>query len=202
MAVVDTRIANLALSHIGISERISNLETERSKEAEVCRVFYDDVQAEIFRDFIWPFANKYFTLNLIAEDPNDEWQYSYRYPSDCAKLQKILSGIRNEHQDSRIAYDLGHDDSGKRIYTDQENACAKYTKLITDEGLYPQDMIMAFSMLLASYIAPSLSEGDPFGFSEKWYRMYLLSYGKATANALNEITEDKEPEPEAVRSRR
>src|SRR5688572_11149621 len=108
----ETEIANLALSHLGVGKEIANLETERSQEAVACRRFYDTARDATLRDFSWPFATKIAVLGLIEADPNDEWDYSYRYPSDCLQLRRILSGVRNDTRDSRVPFKLAHDDSG------------------------------------------------------------------------------------------
>lgn len=83
-----TEISNMALSHLAISREIAALDTERSQEAQACRRFYETVRKTVLRDYPWPFATKFATLALVEDDPNSEWDFSYRYPSDCLNARR------------------------------------------------------------------------------------------------------------------
>ncbi len=196
-----TGVCNLALSHVGVSKEIANVDTENSASASACRRFYDKALNEIFEDFSWPFANKFAALGLVEEDPNNDWGYSYRYPSDCKRLLKILSGIRNDSRQTKVSYELGSDSSGILIFTDEEDAEAKYTEFVTDTSFYPTAFEMMLSLLLAAYIAPRVTGGDPFKLGVQAFQKYSLSQSKAQANALNEQAEDEPVEAESIRAR-
>lgn len=198
----DTEIANLALGHVGVGIEIADLETENSAEAIACRRFYDTALEETLRAHEWPFATGYVELSLIEENPNDEWGYSYAYPTGCVYFRKILSGVRQDSEDTRIAYELANDeDVGTVIYTDQDEACGKYTRLITSEELYPHDFTMAFSYVLASYIFPMLMQGDPFNFKSQAIQWSKHWVNVAASNAFNESKGDKRKESQFVRGR-
>lgn len=194
-------MCNLALSHDGVSKEIANVETENSANAAACRRFFEPARDETFRDFNWPFAKKFVTLGLVESDPNTDWAYSYRYPSDCMRIRKILSGIRNDSRQSRVVYERASDDSGGLIFTDEANAVLKYTKKVTDVGLFTPDYIMMFSLLLASYIAPRVTAGDPFKLGERAFKLYAFSKTKAEATAFNEEQDDELVESEFIRVR-
>jgi len=201
MASSKTEICNLALSHLGIGTEISNVDTEQSTDAATMRRFYEIAKDECFRDFNWPFATKFATLALVEEDPTEEWGFSYRYPSDCLRLRRILSGVRNDNRQSRVPYKIGQDDSGLLIYTDMEDAEIEYTKMSDDPSLYPSDFTMALSYKLAFYVAPRLAKGDPFGLGQKSAQNYMLYMNKAANNALNEQQDEEDPQAEYIRSR-
>lgn len=196
-----TEIANLALSHIGVGKEVANLDTEKSQEAQACRRYYDLALESTLRDFDWPFATKYQALALVENDPNDEWGFSYRYPPDCIKIRKILSGTRNDNRQSRVPFIEAQDDSGKLIFTDQSEAQIKYTPFTTNTSIYPQDFIMALSFRLAVYIAPRVTGGDPFKVGERAIRLYQYELTRAYANSGNEEQEEETPESEYIRSR-
>src|SRR3990167_2163908 len=132
----EVEICNMALGHLGVGKEIANLETEKSTEASLCRRFYANTRDEALRDFPWPFATKLAALGLIEEDPNDEWGFSYRYPSDCLRLRRLLSGLRNDTRQSRAPYKIGKDDQGRLLFADLEDAEAEYTARITDPALF------------------------------------------------------------------
>jgi hypothetical protein len=155
-----TEICNLALSHAGSGYEIADVTTEKSNEARACRRFYEICKDSMLRQFVWPFATKFETLTLIEEDPNDEWAYSYDYPSDALFLRRILSGSRVDTRDTRIPYKIVADDSNLVLYTDAEDPVIEYTKRIDDASRFPSDFVMALSLRLAYYIAPRLTGVD------------------------------------------
>jgi len=193
-------IMNLALSHIAISKKII-LETDRSEEANACGDLYNISRDQVLADFPWPFATKFALLGLVQSSPTTEWLFSYRYPSDCLTMRRIFSGIRNDNRQSRIPYKIGQDDQGLLIYTDVENAEVEYT-ISTDVAVrYPDDFKMALSFLLAFYIAPRLTQGDPFGLGKRAYQLYQKTVGEAAATAANEQQDEEQPQSEFMRSR-
>ena len=202
MAVTaDTPICNLALGHLGISKEIANVETEKSASAAACRRFLQPSKDETLRDFNWPFATEFITLGLVETAPNSDWAYSYRQPSNCSRIIKILSSIRNDTRQTRIPYQKASDDTGILIFTDQIDAKLKFTKFITDNALYDQDYIMMLTLLLAAYIAPRVTAGDPFKLGSRAYDLYILSKTKAEAAAMNEQQDEEPPESEFIIAR-
>ncbi len=196
-----TEVANLALSHIGVGKEIANLETEESQEAKACRRYFPTALEMTLRDFPYPFARVFAAAQLVEENPTVEWGYSYRYPSTCMKLKRILSGLRNDNRQSRVPYVIGKDAQGKLIYTDQQNAQIEYIELVTNTSHFSPDAAMALSFRLAAYIAPRLTGGDPFKMGDRAIRFYLTEVSMAKANAVNEQQDEELPESEFIRSR-
>lgn len=197
----DTEIANLALGHIGVSQTIQDLTTDTTNEAKAINRYFDTARREILREINWPFATTTLALAEIEEDPTTEWGYSYSYPSDCIRAIRIFSGTRNETDTSWVAFRV-HDGGGVNvIYTDQDSACLEYTKDMTDPQLYPDDFKMAFSYLLAFYVAPTLMTGDPFKLRDAAGQLYRAWVRKAAANAYNESPRENKPKSAFVRSR-
>lgn len=196
-----TEICNMALSHLGVGKVIANIETEQSEEATACRVFYDVALGAILRDFSWPFATKIESLALIDTDPNDEWSYSYRYPSSCVRFRKIQSGSRNDSRQSEVSYKVAKDNSGQIILTDQENAVCEYTEYVSDPAFYPYDFQLTLSSFLASLIAPRLTKGDPFKIRSEMLKIYQVQLNISKASALNEEVIDEQVESEFIRTR-
>jgi hypothetical protein len=180
---------------------VANLDSERSQEALACRAFFDLALENTLRDFNWPFATKIAALNLVEEDPNDEWGFSYRYPPDCLKVRRILSGTRTDTVDTREKYRITRDDAGLLILADKEDAEIEYTMRTTDPERYPSDFVMALSFRLAVYIAPRVTGGDPFKLKESCYQSYNMEIGKAYSSALNEEQPDIDPESEFITGR-
>lgn len=196
-----TEICNYALSHLGSAKEIANLETEKSAEASACRRFYNLALEATLRDFAWPFATKIAALGLIEEDPNDEWGYSHRYPTDCLDVRRILSGLAQDTRQSRVPYKIGRDDGGLVVWSNYDDIQIEYTARSDDPSIYPADFIMAFSLRLALTIAPRILSGDPFQLRAKLEKSYNYEMQMARASAINEEQQAEEPESEFIRTR-
>jgi hypothetical protein len=186
---------------LGVGKEIANIETENSQEANACRRFYDTAREITLRDFNWPFTTKETSLTLVSSNPTEEWSYSYRYPTDCLKLRRIFSGIRNDSRQSRVPYKIVRDTAGKLIYTNQINAFMEYTFDETDSSRFDSDFVMALSLRLAAYIAPRLTSGDPFKMGERAIRLYFVEIGKAQSSAANEQQDEEKPNAEWINDR-
>jgi len=193
-------IYNLGVTHLGSTALIADV-SENSTEARLMNLVFDTCLDAVLRDFNWPFARVTKALQLIAEDPNINWKYAYRYPVDCLKFQKILSGIRNDFRETRVPTEIGNDSTGPLIYSDMSEATGVYTKRVTNTQHFPPDFTMALSFRIAMYIAPALTAGDPFKMGDRAARMYQAEIAKASAQALNEEQPDVPVESELIRAR-
>jgi len=201
MASSKTEICNIALSHLGQGQEIANIDTENSESANACRRFYELSKDEALRDINWPFATRFADLALVEEDPTEEWAYSYRYPTDCLKIRRILSGNRNDSRQSRVPYKIVQDDAGLLLYTDLEDATIEYTVREDNPGKYPVDFVSALSYKLAWYIAPRITKADPFGLRKTVQESYMYTITKAAKNAFNEQQDEELPQAEWITAR-
>ena len=209
MPTSKTNICNLALGHLGVSNEIANLETERSKEAQACRRFFDIVRDLILRDFNWPFARKVVKLSLIKENPSSKWCFSYRYPSDAIRLIKLYPANEtgasfetyNAYEGMKIPYEVARDDKARAIWTNLEIPELEYISDVDDVTDYPPDFQLAFSYLLAGHIAPRITGGDPFSTGSKSYQLYAQIIERAKSNASNEVEQGRERESEFITER-
>lgn len=193
-------IVNMALGHLAVSKAIASI-TEKSEEARAANLYYDTALEMVLRDAPWPFATKIASLALVEEDPTDEWGYSYRYPTDCLRIKRILSGVRNDTRQSRVSYKILSDSQGRLVYTDEENAEMEYIATAEDPQFYPPDFTLAFSFLLASLMAKRLTGGDQFKLGADARADYGAMIAVAQSNANNEEQNDEEPDSEFIRER-
>lgn len=198
MATSPVSICNKALRHIGNTKTVANLETERSAEADALNAFYDSALNEVMKKFPWPFAKKFATLALVEVEPTSEWGYSYRYPTDCLELRRILSGIRNDTEQTKVPYIVSSDDEGLLILTDKQDAKVEYTRSGIDPQRFPPDFVMALSFLIGFYVAPSLTGGDPQKLGTRAFTMYSDIISTAEASAANEESSDPLPDSEFI----
>ena len=202
MASSETEIANMALGHLGVDQFIDDLELENTKYARACRKFFLAASRKAQRDGYWGFNRKIQALGLVEEQPNDEWAYSYQYPSDCLNFGRILSGARQDTRDSREPYRFAVSDQNTRlIWTDKEDAVGEWAVFIQTIEIFPDDYAIALSYLLAHYIAPSVTSGDPFKLKKDVMDLYMYEISKSKAAAKNEEQPDVEPDSEFIRAR-
>lgn len=186
----------MALGHLGIDKRISAL-TDDSAAANACNFWMDKVRDEIFDSYPWPFLTTFLSLALVEADPTTEWAYSYTYPSDCRTIRRILSQQRQDSLQSRTEFRV----VGELIYTDQVDAIAEYTQSNDVVDNWPMTFQIAFSALLAFYIAPGLISGDPFKLGQRAYQLYLEKSEAAKGNASNEEGAGQPVEAESITGR-
>ena len=209
-------ISNMALRHLAQTAGIVDFDNDASEAAEACRVFYDQVLEEVLRDFPWTFATVITPLTLVdgpSPPASTAYACSYRYPVDCLKLRRIINpnAPRIELQSTRIPYRVTRDDAGLVILTDFEPVAAtattpaqpevEYTSVVDDTGLYPADFAQTCALLLATYIAPSLTAGDRFKLGEKAMAKYEWARLRAQNNAINEQQPDQPPDAEWIQAR-
>jgi hypothetical protein len=197
-----TEICNLAIGHLGIAINIANVDTERSTEALACRTFYEITRDNCLRDFDWGFARQIVALGLVEEDPNNEWRFSYRYPSNCLLFRRVQSGYRILTNTNQIPFAQSSDVAGRLIFSDLEDAIGVFTAKITDTSLYTTDFIMALSYRLAMYIGPQVTGGNAFGsMTDRLAKLYDYHLTSARQNSANEEGRDRVAESEFIRGR-
>lgn len=200
MASSKTQIWNMALSHLGVGKEVASA-TERSEEANACARFYDNRLLEVLSAGPWSFATKIVAAELIEEEPNDEWSYCYRYPVDCVTLNRVLSGIRNDHRQSRIPFMKAGESSGTIFFCDLESAEIEYVYLHTNPQFYPPKFTKALSYGLAADIAPRITGMDNWKLKIELERLYEEALTEALKSNGNEYQPDDEPDPESIRAR-
>lgn len=173
MPANQVQICNMALARIGESSFIESLD-EPSKQAEVCALFYDSSLGRVFRD-IKPGSRKtYINLALIAENPNTQWAFAYRYPSNCSYFDGVIldtGAVKiaeselylpsqydlKPYDHYRVEYTRGKFDGDDVIFTNMEEAKAIiFPKPDSSESL-EDDIASLIAWSLAKEIVMPLS---------------------------------------------
>lgn len=196
----EVEIYNIALGNIGAQQVVAST-TESSNEARACKRFYEFARNEALRALPWPFATRHITLALVEESPNTQWAYSYRYPSDCEKIRRVIPSDITVDTNYRDAWVVASDDAGKLIFSNQINAQVEYTHRISDPTLFDSLFIDALGWLLATKIAPSLSGNQATAIINRADAKYITARNQAEAEALNEGGVDTSPYCETVAGR-
>lgn len=189
-------ICNQALGRIGHSEPIASID-EQSEGASTCNTYFDQVLDEVLVAFVWPFAFRRLTMALVEEDPNDDWAYAYRRPSDALTLWKVTKDTSRHSMP--LAFEVGGDDTGGLIFADEETAGVQYISRVSNPALWPPLFINSLSWRLAMEIAPVLSES--MSDAARLRQGYEMAISAAKSHAANEGVPDAELEATFIRDR-
>lgn len=224
---VSTQIANLAISHCGVSKPISSLETTKSLEAQMCRTYFDLARQATLRDSRWLFAVRQVAPALVANQPTPEWLYAYQYPSDAIRLLRFVSWrLSNDTRQSRVPYTIAQPVSillstlspapttpysqttGQWIYTNWPGVNGQLLPTIIeyvfdnqDISQWTPDFIIAFSYKLAELIVTTITSGDPYSKKKSIQADYITAKNAAQDDNFNEEQRPEEPQSEFIRAR-
>jgi hypothetical protein len=192
----EVQIFNLCLKWLGSDKPIASF-SEASKAAAIANDSFAVQRDYVLRDFPWPFATRYKTLNLVDgldEAYNEDYQYAYRYPAGCLFVRRIVTAL-GRTDPHPPAFAIAEDDQGGLILTDVEDAKIEYTHAVTDAGRFDPMFVVMLAWKLASVAAPSLSRVEKM--AETAMKMYEIEKTKAQSRAANEGQTDTENEPDA-----
>ena len=157
MAQNETSLYNLALSSAGTRSRISS-PGEQSREAEICRLWYEPVRRQILRAAPWASAKAMSRLALKAEQtetdwidgsPNPKFRYAYALPSKYLQARYLFDYAR---------FDIGLLSSNETaLMTSSENVVLYYTFDQTEIATWDADLYLAIALALAAYICLPLN---------------------------------------------
>lgn len=221
-----TNIANLAISHCGISKPIQDLQTDHSLEAQMCMTWIDTARRTVLKKIPWSFSTKQIAPALTASYPTNEWMYAYQYPDDALKLTRFMSWrLNNDTRQSRVPYRVMQPVSialsaaipapttpyaqttGLWIYTNWPGAnvgiptVIEYTFDNENVSQWPDDFNWALSLQLASLIVTTLTSGDPNNKKQAISADYTEAINVASLDNLNEEQRPQEPQAEFIRAR-
>lgn len=189
MALSIVQICNLALARIGITDGIAAL-SDDTAEARACNLIYEPCRDDLIGSYDWPFARRTAALGLVAEDPAENWAYSYRIPSDCLLARRIDQGAE---------YAIAGDSSGRLLYANLDAVTLTYTARIDDVGLLPHQVAMALAWRLAVELAPALAKTE--AAADRATVNYQRALATALHTCLNEPHRTTTTDAEAVSAR-
>lgn len=223
---VATQVANLAISHCGVSKAIQDLSTDHSVEAQMCLTWYNTARRVALNKIPWSFATKQVLPALVANQPTPEWLYAYQYPSDALKITRFMSWrLNNDTRQSRVPYRIMQpvpiglstlnpapttayaQTTGLWIYTNWPGinvnlpVVLEYTFDNANISQWPDDFVMAFSLVLASLIVATVTTSNAQNQQAIIDQKLVASLSASASDNLNEEQRPEEPESEFIRAR-
>lgn len=153
-----TKVANLALSRVGVNKQIGTLLTEASPEATAIRLHYDLALQGTLGDRPWRFATRYATLTLltgsVASPANGEWTYAHRLPDNCLVPRRLVTARGRAIDPEGPPFQLGQG----VLFTNETSAKLEYTARIHCPARVTDTVFLnAWAWRLAHEIAPALT---------------------------------------------
>lgn len=157
----EVEICNLALGHLGDTATVASLDPpEGSAQAEHCARFYPIARDMMVQAHAWNFATRRIQLAQLGEAPYG-WAYAYARPANAYDVFDIQYPETMDNYQQSYAFVCESDDEGQEvIYTDVENAVARYTAQVTDTTKFPPLFTLALSWQLAGLLAGPILKGD------------------------------------------
>jgi hypothetical protein len=220
----DVDICNMALSHVGSEAVISSISPpDGTMEAGKCAIFYPIARTELLQKAPWTWCKTRAQLAAVT-NPSAVWTYAYGLPSDCLSPIRVLQvstfadytvypwapvltsdelQLFTERGSAEFEVENGV------ILTHEPNAVLLYVRDITNTGKFDALATVAFSYLLASYIAgPILKGTEGVNASARLRQMVFGEDGSsgmvgiaAMQNANNNSSETHEFVPGDIRAR-
>ena len=170
-------ICNMSLRHIAAS-RINAID-EGSTESNVIQDYFDFLLEKELRLSPWSWATATAELAVVDSEEPPDYAYAFQLPADYLMIQQILETYTNnvvyDNWDQFYTSTARRNDEWEvrdgKLYTNLSEIYIKYTKVITDYAILDSTFVLAFSHLLAHYIAPSLTTRDDLAAQQ--YGLYL-----------------------------
>lgn len=179
VAVTEVSLCNRALDMIG--EKTISALTEENESARACSRHYEQTRDELQAMHPWAFSKEYAELAKLTETPI-YWKSYFRLPSDFNQMRFIV-----DDPEERIKYEILSDD---RLGCDEGTLKICYSKLITDPTKFSPLYNSTLVPLLASRIAPKLTDSNTrkqSAFGEYQYFFNIATSG----DSQQDNTDDK-----------
>ena len=125
MSYTKAKIFNLTLSSLLLSKEVTNTETDPGNEVRILNLWWDTALESTLKDLDLDRLSTPITLELITELYEGPWKYVYKYPTNCAKFRRIVSGHLIDNNRTHIAKRTGQYEGQDAIFTNEYQAVAE-----------------------------------------------------------------------------
>jgi len=191
------QIFNLALGALLLQRRIIDPDTDNSNEAKVLQTHWDAAFRSTVEDLNLDSLSTEKLLELIEENPTDQWLYSYRYPPDCAFFRRIKSEVVVDNRSTHIPKRVAIKNNEKCIFTNRSHAVAEYISINVQLVHLSPSAGLAIAYKLAMLSAPLVTGKGANELIQKITEKYVIA--KADAQKKDKL-ENEVFNPEFVDS--
>ncbi len=197
------KIFNLALGALLLSRRIIDTETETGNEVKVLNTHYDVAFRATLEDLDLDSTSTQAVLELIEENPNDLWGFSYKYPTNCAFFRRIQSPVVTDNRSTHIPKRVAIKDGKKCIFTNQVDAVIEYISYDVPLGTLSATAGLAVAYRLAMMASPLVTGKGSKTLMDSIQKMYVMTKAEAQEQDKKEnfVFNDPETDSEFVQAR-
>lgn len=207
-------IANMALAHLGEEPAITSLDAPPSggAHAKKAAIFYPIARDALLEMHDWHFATRRIVLAELDEDTLDDggerpagYTYGYSFPAECVKIQRVTPVEATDDTNSQDFLVETLESGDKVVWTNVEDACAIYTKFVTDTTKFSPLFRSALAHMLASHLAGPIIKGrEGRSVAAEHLKHALLVVGQAGASDANarQQSDYTSREPASISARR
>lgn len=197
-----TLLANMTFAHCAISRTVLNIDAtgETTVEADQFNAFYPTVMSSVIMQYMPDFPQRQVALSLIQENPNLTYDYEYSYPSDCLIARDMNDGLQlGVDLFNTIPYQVANDGNERVIWSNQDAPNLNYISDFDVIDKMPPSFALALSLIIASYIAPAITENRNSGvtLSKRGHNEMAI----AMAGQANERGAHLQADAETIRGR-
>ena len=160
--ITKTNLANKALSLLGQSSVINDIDSSTSPQATTIRLHLEASFQTALLTYDWTFATAFSDkLKVVDDCPKSGFKYAYSWPMDALRIRDVNLERNYLHNMDRYNEDIVPFrnvwvDGLPQIHTDLSEAVCEYTDDISIEGAFPLSFSRMASATLALDIAPSI----------------------------------------------
>jgi len=162
----ETEVCNMALSYLGEPGRLTNVDTDTTREAELCRQFLPLARDELIERHPWDFALRSVRPTKRSASPRVDYKYAYDYPEGVASvLGLVRSDVDYNYKTmgttGQYEYTVELDDNGDRVLlTDLDDALMLYVAKVTDPTKWSTTFTSALAWRLVFHMAGAVIKGE------------------------------------------
>lgn len=207
MLIGKTKVGNLTLGYLGVTNTITNFDTDTTTQAKVIRRHYEEALDDFLAMHMWECytAREKLTVLESGHDIDSEYYYIYGMPSDAAVIRQLAphGNFRRgyEYQDNTIDFKEYLDGGTFKLHTDLHNAHALYTRKPDIDDLMPTYFAKGFASYLAKEVAPSLITGKYAQVKQTFDKENDDRIGNAMAIDISRSPRRKDPPSPFERAR-
>lgn len=199
-------IVNLALGKLGQTLFVTNVDTETSNVAKVCKRYWPMSLSSVLSKHPWSIFTKQAPLSLVTTNPSAKWAYAYALPADAHVIRRLaldtLFSDRFEYLDQMFPFEAVNSASGYEIHTNVPDAHAEYTCKIPDGSLYVDHFGRAVAAQLAMDIAPSLITNNYIKMKKELLADAKADISEQIADDITLAVSPRDAESPFIRARR
>lgn len=150
-------IYNIALDALLIDYQTTDPDNDKHKAVKSLRSKYSLALSKTLSDMDLTKSATRYKLELTNKT-HPHWQYVYKYPSNCAKLRRIVSSFPVDNFDSRVPFATETIDGVDMVCTNQPEAWAEIQSTTINLSVLNPSAALAIGYMMA-YLSSALITG-------------------------------------------